>query len=134
PVPLVARVRGGEDIGGRRPGEGRGGPVGRGGVPEDLVDNARRAVTQEHAMRSQAHAPMTRQRAEPRLVLRRGARERVLVADAGEVIVARVRVAAPTVGLALGERLVVVALEAENAAVLEERKDAIWMRTEAAHV
>src|SRR5262249_15304318 len=134
PVPLDARVRAEEDIGRRLPEEAPEEPVGRGGVPEELVDHARRAVAHEDAMRSQAHAPMPGQGAEPRLVLRRGARERVLVADAGEVIVAGVRVAAPTVGLALGERLVVVTLEGENAAVLEERKDAIWMWAEAAHV
>jgi hypothetical protein len=58
----------------------------------------------------------------------------VLVADAGEVIVAWIRIAAAAVGLALGERLVVVALNGEDAALLEQGEDPVRMRPEAAHV
>jgi hypothetical protein len=44
-----------------------------------------------------------------------GVVEGVLVAEAGEVVVARVGVAAPAVGQAVADRVVVVALDAQDA-------------------
>ena len=77
---------------------------------------------------------MSGQAAEPPLVLRRGLRERVLVADPREVIVARIRVAAAAVRLALRERFVVVALDGEHARRAKKGKDAVGVGPEAAHV
>lgn len=74
------------------------------------------------------------QAAEPPLVLHRGLREGVLVADPREVIVARVGVTAAPVRLAQRERLVVVALDGEHARLAKKGKHAVGMGSEAAHV
>ena len=91
-------------------------------------------MAHEHAVLAQAYAPLSRQRAEPLLVRSGGVGEGVLVADACEVIVARVGVAAAAVGLALRERLVVVALDGENAVSLQQGKHLVRVGPEAAHV
>ena len=91
-------------------------------------------MAHEHAVLAQAYAPVTRKGAEPSLVRVRGVDERVLVADAREVVVARIGVAAAAVGLALRERLVVVALDGEDAVILQQGEHPVRVRAEAAHV
>ena len=74
------------------------------------------------------------QRSHPSLVRVGGLRGRVVVRDLGVVVVARIGVAAITVGGAGGERLLVVALDAANAALDEQLRDTIGMGAEGAEI
>jgi hypothetical protein len=57
-----------------------------------------------------------------------------LVGDQGEVVVPRVGVAAVAVLAAGGERLLVVALDGEDASLLQQRPDLFGIRPEGAEV
>ena len=62
-------------------------------------------MAHEHAVPPEPEAPVSGQAAEPLLVLRRGLREGVRIADPREVIVARIGVAALAVGEAIADYL-----------------------------
>src|SRR6185295_20396305 len=93
---------------------------GRGAAEEELVDPPRRAMDEEQLAVSRAHAPPPGERAQPGLEIRRAVTLGVTVGDLGEVIVARVGVAAVAVLASGGEGLFVVALDREHASLDEE--------------
>jgi hypothetical protein len=99
--------------------------IGRRRLPEELVDDARRAVAEQEAIGAERDPAPARQAPQPGLVLRRGVPERVTVARERELAVARIGVPAAAVGPPRGEGLVVVALDREDAALPQEGKDAV---------
>src|SRR5262249_4088362 len=107
---------------------------GGGGLPEELVHLPRAAVAEEHRVAPELQAALRGKVAQPGAVVRARVAVGVLVADAGEVVVARVGVAALAVGELVGERVVVVALDTQDLVLMEERKHAIGMRAEGAQV
>src|SRR5262249_61578996 len=68
-----------------------------GRLPQELVHAPRAAVTEQQTIPAEPNAALERQGAHPDAVGGAGVREGVLGADAGEVVVARVGVAALTV-------------------------------------
>jgi hypothetical protein len=79
-------------------------------------------------------ADLARQRAHPVFVRVAGVRERVVVRDLRVMVVARIGVAAMTVGGARGERLFVIALDAFDTARDQQLRHAIGVRPERAEV
>ncbi len=104
------------------------------GLPEELVDPARRAVHEQDPPAADLEPPGLRQGRHPALPLRRGLRGRVVVGDLREVVVARVGVAAVAVRGVGRERLLVVALDRFDARLEQDREDAVGVRTEGAEV
>jgi len=133
-APRDSRVRAEQHVGGLLGEQAAQQPVRRRGLPEELVDPARRAVTHEEAVRPERDAQVARQRRQPRAILGRRMRDRVGVADAREVVVARVGVTAVAVGGGRRDRLVVVAPHDAHAVGAQQREHAIGVRTEAAEV
>jgi hypothetical protein len=87
-------------------------------------------VAEQKPVSSQFQPPLRRQTPHPLAVRGTGVLEGVSVADRREVIVARVGVAALAVGEARADRVVVVALNAEDAVIAEQGEDAVRVRPE----
>ena len=94
------------------------------GLPEVLG----LATIQWARLTAAVDAPLRRELAHPGAVGGVGVAERVVVAEAGEMVVARVGVVALAVGKAVADRVVVVALDAQDAVVAQQRKDAVGVR------
>src|SRR5690606_23280935 len=109
-------------------------PCGRGALPQELVHPTRRSVAQQHAGASDRDARRRGQRREPRAMLAMRVRERVVVGELREVVVARVGVAARTVLAAVADRVVVVALDRADRERPQQLYRAIGVRPEATSV
>ena len=93
--------------------------------PQKLICPSRAAVTKQDAIASQLNVPLHRQIAQPCTIGEAGVPEGVLVADAGEMIIARVGVAALAIGQVVGNGVVVIALNTLDAMIAKQGKDAI---------
>src|SRR5712692_2668729 len=83
---------------------------------------------------AQAQTSLGRQVPHPGSVGRAGVRQGVLITEPGEVVVARIGIAALAVGQVVAYGVIVVALDALNAGIAEQRKNAIGMRAKSAKV
>src|SRR5215210_1074375 len=106
----------------------------RGRSEQELVDAPWRAVDQQELAVAHPHAAALRQPAHPGLELRRALPRRVAVGDPGEMVVARIGVAAVAVLAAGGERLLVIALDRPYVPLDEQGPDLLGIRAEAAEV
>ena len=106
----------------------------RDGFEQKLVDAARRPVNQKELAGTDAQPAALRQATHPGLEFAAAVGRRVFVGDRGEVIVARIGVPAVAVLAATRQRLLVVALDAPDPALLEQRPDLLRPGTEAAEI
>ena len=134
PMPFDPGVGAKQDVGLEVPTELFQEAVGRGALPQELVDPPGRAVTHENAILPEFHTPMCWELAKPRLVFVRGLSEGVLVAQLGEVVVPWVSVAAMTIIQADREGLVVITLDGQDLSLPQQGEDPIRVWTKGPHI
>ena len=103
-------------------------------LPEEVVDLDRRPVHHVDVAAPAGQAELAREGGHPGGEVGRRARERVVIHQLGELVVPGGRVPAPAVGVAPADRDVVVAGDAPDAGVGQERPDAVAIGAEAAEV
>ncbi len=109
--------------------------LGRGGAfPQKFVHLARATVAQQQAMRAEFEASRFWEGAHPGAVVGIGVAESVVVANLGEMVVARVGVAALAIVEFVADRVVVVALNADDIVVAQQFKAAIRVGAKAAEI
>src|SRR5262249_32687058 len=102
--------------------------------PEEFVYAPGTAVAHQEPITTEMELPLFGQVAHPGPVFGARVREGVVVTDAGEVVIARVRIAALAVGQLLPDGVVVIALNALHVVPAQQRKDTIRVRAKRTEV
>src|SRR5581483_11162223 len=95
---------------------------------------SRTAVAQQQPIAAQLKAQLLRQFSHPRPIGGTGVVKRVRIADAREVIITRIRVAALAIRQLAADRVIVVSLNTSDIRLPEHRENAIGMRTKGTQV